>query len=77
MRGLHTSAILSMMDVTQTITNDIDEYVSTAIRLAKNADEYAILSSSIAANKDRIDRDRESIVAREKFMDRGGRHQPS
>jgi protein O-GlcNAc transferase len=76
MRGLHTSAILSMMDVSETITNDVDEYVSTAIRLAQNADERAALSRRISANKSRIYRDRECIAGLEKFLDHVGRRAP-
>lgn len=77
MRGLHTSAILSMMDVAETVTKNIDEYIATAIRLAQDPDARATLSRKISANKHRVYRDRECIAALEEFLDRVGHQQSS
>ena len=38
MRGRHATAILTMMDVRDTVTASIDGYVAAAVRLARDAD---------------------------------------
>src|SRR5262249_37088618 len=54
MRGRHTSAILRMMGITETITTDIDDYIKCAVRLAASTTERAKLSQSIEVNKHRV-----------------------
>ena len=75
MRGRHSAAILRRMGVTETITNNIDEFVTTAARLANYPDERNVLSRKIASNKHHLYRDRECIEALEEFLDHTARQQ--
>jgi protein O-GlcNAc transferase len=75
MRGRHTAAILEMMGVTDTIARTIDEYVSTAVRLARDKEWRTALRGAIAASKDRVYRDRACIAALEDFLDAQARRQ--
>ena len=59
MRGRHGAAILRIMGITETITNNVDEFVTTAARLANHPDERNVLSRKIASNKHRLYRDRD------------------
>jgi protein O-GlcNAc transferase len=69
MRGRHTTAILAMMDIRETTARTIDEYVSMAGVLGRNAARRIELSGRIAANKHRVYRDRDCIAALETFLD--------
>lgn len=69
MRGRHTAAILDMMDVSETTARTIEDYVSIAGVLGRNATRRIELSVRIAANKHRVYRDRDCIVALEAFLD--------
>jgi protein O-GlcNAc transferase len=75
MRGRHSAAILRRMEITETITKNVDEFVTVATRLANHADERNALSRKIASNKHRLYRDRTCIEALEEFLDRTGRQQ--
>jgi protein O-GlcNAc transferase len=68
MRGRHATAILTMMDVQDTITTSIDGYVAAAIRIARDADWRSSLRSKIARNKHRLYRDSACIAALEDFL---------
>jgi predicted O-linked N-acetylglucosamine transferase (SPINDLY family) len=68
MRGRHTLAILRRMGIEDTIAATPDEYVSLAVRLARDPDWRAAVSAKIAANKARLYRDRACITALEEFM---------
>jgi predicted O-linked N-acetylglucosamine transferase (SPINDLY family) len=69
MRGRHTAAILDMMDISETTARTIEDYVSIAGDLGRNAMRRIELSARIAANKHRVYRDRDCIVALEAFLD--------
>jgi predicted O-linked N-acetylglucosamine transferase (SPINDLY family) len=73
MRGRHSTAILRMMGVTETITETVEGYVSAAVRLAKDEAWHAKLKRQIATNKHLLYRDRECISALEEFLDRVAR----
>ena len=73
MRGRHSSAILTMMGVTETIASTIDEYIKLAVRLGLDPDWRKQISSKIAANKHLIYRDRTCIDALERFLENKGR----
>ena len=75
MRGRHTSAILEMMGVTETIAHSIDDYVAIAARLALDQEWRTSVRERIAANKHQIYRDRSTIDALEDFLDRVARSQ--
>ena len=73
MRGRHTMAVLKMMGVTETITETIDDYVSVAIRLARDAPWRMAVKGRIATNKHRVYRDSTCISALEEFLNRVAR----
>ena len=73
MRGRHTMAILQMMNVTETITETIDDYVSVAVRLARDVPWRMTVKERMFANKDRIYRDRTAIFALQDFLNRVAR----
>jgi predicted O-linked N-acetylglucosamine transferase (SPINDLY family) len=73
MRGRHSSAILKMMDVTETIAESVEDYISIAARLANNPDERSMVSRKVADRKNRVYRDHECIAALEDFIDRAAR----
>jgi predicted O-linked N-acetylglucosamine transferase (SPINDLY family) len=68
MRGRHTMAVLQMMGVTDTITDTVDDYVSTAIRLARDISWRMGLRKRIAESKSRLYRDDSFIFALEEFF---------
>jgi protein O-GlcNAc transferase len=75
MRGRHSAAILGMMGVTETIAETVDDYVSTAIRLAQDLSWRAAARRQIADNKHKLYRDTACIAALERFLNdaaRGG-----
>jgi protein O-GlcNAc transferase len=78
MRGRHTAAILKMMGVVETVVATIDEYVSTAVRLARDEALRTAVKAKISRNKHRVYRDRTCIAALEEFLNdaarRGDRH---
>jgi protein O-GlcNAc transferase len=69
MRGRHTAAILDMMEISETTARTIEDYVSIAGVLGRNAARRLELSARIAANKHRVYRDRDCIAALETFLD--------
>jgi len=68
MRGRHTSAVLAMMGVTDTVTGTVDEYVGVAQRLATDTAWCSAVKERMRANKHRIYRDRACITALEEFL---------
>jgi protein O-GlcNAc transferase len=68
MRGRHAAAILTMMGVPETIATDLDAYVGTAVRIARDRAWRSALSNKIAHNKHRLYRDRACIEALEDFL---------
>jgi predicted O-linked N-acetylglucosamine transferase (SPINDLY family) len=68
MRSRHTMAILTMMGVTETITDTVDDYVSTAVRLARDVPWRMSLKQQISENKHRAYRDSACISALEVFL---------
>jgi len=77
MRGRHTAAILRMMGVVDTIAATLDEYVSNAVRLAKDVPLRTALKTRIAQTKHRVYRDAACIAALEDFLDREARRESS
>lgn len=68
MRGRHTMAIFQMMGVTDGIAGNLDDYVSTAVRLGRDPVWRAELRQKISQNKHRVYRDTETIAALEDFL---------
>ena len=74
MRGRHTAAILTMMGLTETITELIDDYVAVAVRLSADAAWREAVREQIAANKRKVYRDRACIAALEAFLAQAARN---
>jgi predicted O-linked N-acetylglucosamine transferase (SPINDLY family) len=74
MRGRHTAAILEMMGIRETTARTIDEYVSIAGVLGRDAAKRTGLSAEIANNKHRVYRDRDCIAGLEAFLERAVRN---
>lgn len=68
MRGRHTSAILTMMGLRETISSTPKKYVELAVRLGKDREYRHHISKKIAANKHRIYCDKESVTGLEEFI---------
>jgi predicted O-linked N-acetylglucosamine transferase (SPINDLY family) len=69
MRGRHTMAILKMMAVEETITETVDGYVSTAVRLARDLPWRLAIKDKISRNKHRLYRDATCVSALETFLE--------
>jgi predicted O-linked N-acetylglucosamine transferase (SPINDLY family) len=69
MRGRHTTAILKRMEVEETITETVDDYVSTAVRLARDLPWRLAIKEKIIRNKHRLYRDTTCVSALETFLD--------
>ena len=76
MRGRHSMAILKMMGITATIAATIDDYVCTAVHLARDEQRRMGIKNHISRNKHRLYRDRDCILALEDFLNRVARHGP-
>ncbi len=68
MRGRHTTAILTMMGVTETVTGTVDAFVAVARRLATDVAWRTAVKDRMRANKHRVYRDRACITALEEFL---------
>jgi protein O-GlcNAc transferase len=68
MRGRHTTAVLTMMGVTETITTSIDDYVAVAQRLATDTAWRAAMRERMRANRHRVYRDPACIEALQEFL---------
>lgn len=77
MRSRHSTAILQMMGVDETIVDTIDDYVSVAARLANHPNERHALGRKIADNKHRLYRDRAPVEALQDFLDSVVHRSPS
>jgi protein O-GlcNAc transferase len=73
MRSRHTMAILTRIGVTETIASSVDDYVSIAVRLARDSAWRTELKQRIADNKHRVYRDSGAIAALEDFLCRAAR----
>ena len=73
MRGRHTMAILKMMGVEETIAATLEDYVSIAVRLARDKAWRSSVKGRIKERKGRLYRDRRPIEALEAFLDRVAR----
>jgi protein O-GlcNAc transferase len=70
MRGRHSSAILTMIGLKETIATDLDEYISLAVRLGQNSKWRQYISDKISKSKHLAYRDRTCIAALEDFFER-------
>ena len=68
MRGRHTAAILQRIDAVETIASSVDDYVSIAVRLARDPAWRASVRRTVALNKHRAFRDDAYIRALETVL---------
>lgn len=68
MRGRHTSAMLQLLGVTETIAAGLDAYVEIAVRLGNDAHWRSELSERIAAEQNQIFDDRDCVAALDAFF---------
>ena len=73
MRGRHTTSVLTMMGVTETIVGSVEDYVATAVRLGRDVPWRMQVKSRIAAAKHRLFRDRTCLSALEEFINHAAR----
>jgi predicted O-linked N-acetylglucosamine transferase (SPINDLY family) len=69
MRGRHSSAILTMIGVTETIASSLDEYVSLAVKLGVDAEWRNYISDKISKTKHLAYRDKTCVFALEEFLE--------
>jgi protein O-GlcNAc transferase len=74
MRGRHSTAILAMMGVTETIAATVDDYISIAVRLALDVQWRTAVRRRVAESKHRVYRDRSCVVALGEFLKRVARN---
>ncbi len=70
MRARHTAAILTRMEVPETIATSPEDYIAIAARLAREPDWRAALGARVRQNKHRAFNDRDTIRALEDFLGR-------
>lgn len=68
MRGGHTTAILEMMGLNETIAATLDDYVAIAVRLAKDIAFRTTVKTKIANGKHRLYGDKTCVNALEDFL---------
>jgi predicted O-linked N-acetylglucosamine transferase (SPINDLY family) len=68
MRGRHSSAILGMMGIFETTAQTVDQYVSMAVAIGRNAERRTALAARIASNKHRVYRDSACVADLEEFL---------
>ena len=68
MRGRHTAAVLQRIGCTATIAGSIDDYVTTAVRLAQDSARRADVRRAVARNKARAFADLDYIRGLEAFL---------
>jgi protein O-GlcNAc transferase len=68
LRGRHTAAILRRIGCDQTIARSLDDYVSIAVRLARDPAWRAEVRQAVATGKQRLFQDTETIRTLEDFL---------
>jgi predicted O-linked N-acetylglucosamine transferase (SPINDLY family) len=70
MRGCHSTAILTMMGLKETITDTVENYIATAIRLARDKSWRMAIKKRISEQKHRVYSDTKCISGLEEFLDK-------
>ncbi len=73
MRSRHSTAILQMLGVTETIAHTVDDYVAIAVRLARDPQARRAIVDRMAAQKHELYYDRAPVRALEEFLERAVR----
>jgi protein O-GlcNAc transferase len=69
MRGRHSHAILTMMGVTETIAESLDEFIDLAVRLGRKSQFRSEIKEKISQNKHKLYRDTSCIKGLEAFIE--------
>jgi protein O-GlcNAc transferase len=77
MRSRDSFAILTMMNVKETIASSLDEYVALAVKLGKDPELRQNISKKIADNKHHLYHDRTCLTALENFFERASKERLS
>jgi predicted O-linked N-acetylglucosamine transferase (SPINDLY family) len=70
MRGRHSSAILAMMGMRDTIAKTLDDYIEIGVRLGTDSGWRKYISERIASSKHLVYKDKACIKAIEDFIER-------
>jgi len=70
MRGRHSTGILTMMGLTETIASTVEEYVTLAVKLGKDTGWRKQISEKIERDKHLIYGDMKCIAALEEFLEK-------
>jgi protein O-GlcNAc transferase len=73
MRGRVSAGMLRMMGMPETIAGTIGDYVSLAIRIARDLAWRESLKTRVIRDRERLYRDRSCIAALEEFLERAAR----
>jgi protein O-GlcNAc transferase len=73
MRGRVSAGMLRMIGMPETVAGTIDEYVSLAIRIARDPEWRASLKMRVVRDRERLYRDHTCIAALEQFLERVAR----
>jgi protein O-GlcNAc transferase len=77
-RANHSAAILDQMGLADLVTENMEDYIALAVRLARDAEFRAEVRGRIAAGKGAVYRNETCIRALEDFLDRVCRaHSPA
>jgi protein O-GlcNAc transferase len=68
MRGRHTFAILTQLDVSETIAKNKEEYVDIAVRLGHDPDWRKEVVERMSEREARLYSDKSSVIALEQFL---------
>jgi len=68
MRGRHSTAILTMMGLKETIAATLDEYIELAVKLGQDTEWRRLISEKIERNKHMVYKDKTCIKALEDFL---------
>jgi protein O-GlcNAc transferase len=68
MRGRHSYAIMTMMGVTETIAESLDEFIDLAVRLGRDSQFRSEIKEKISQNKHKVYRDTSCIKGLEAFL---------
>ena len=74
MRGRVSAGMLRMMGMPETIAGTIDDYVSLAVRIARDPAWREHLKMRVIRDRERLYRDRACIVALEDFLEHAARN---
>jgi predicted O-linked N-acetylglucosamine transferase (SPINDLY family) len=69
MRGRHTTGILTMMGVTETVAPTVDDYIAIAVKLARDVAWRAAIKGRMMAQRHKVYRDTAPIRALEDFLE--------